>query len=52
VPPTERLPTHIIGRLKLADLKNFLSKRKFLITTTKPYKRLKGKRSILTDLSR
>jgi hypothetical protein len=52
VPPIERLPTQIIGRLKFVDLMIFLSKSKFLMITINPYNNEKGKRSILKDLRR
>jgi hypothetical protein len=52
VPPTDKLPTHIIGKLKDTDLIMFLSKRKLRIITTRPYNNEKGKRRILNDLSR
>jgi hypothetical protein len=47
VPPTARLPTHIIGKLKDADFKMFLSNNQFLVQMIIPYKKEMGKRRYL-----
>jgi len=55
VPPTAMFPTHIIGKLKAAELRMFLSNNQLRIQITIPYKKEignKGYRKLLSNNGR
>jgi hypothetical protein len=52
VPPTARFPTQIIGKLKLEEANQFLSKHLFLIFTMMPYKIANGKSNTRKDFKK
>src|SRR5688500_18434274 len=52
VPPADRLPTQIIGKLKEAAFKILLSNKRLRIHTARPYKSEKGNSKMRIDRSR
>ena len=52
VPPNERFPTHINGKLNSADLRIFLLYKKFLMMVIKPYNNAKGRNNTLKDFKK
>ena len=52
VPPKERLPTQMMGKLKCTDLKYFLAYIQLRNVTIQPYRIAKGKSKTLKDFKK